>query len=69
MENFSQLNLFLVQVKTMRALQYFPTIEDPNIRRALFEVWLLLVFIFAKFSFSLVLLIFSSLFDRFSNVF
>ncbi|XP_074573018.1 AP-2 complex subunit alpha-1-like [Curcuma longa] len=27
-----------LQVKTMRALQYFPTIEDPNIRRALFEV-------------------------------
>jgi hypothetical protein len=26
------------QVKTMRALQYFPTIEDPNARRALFEV-------------------------------
>ncbi|KAL6660266.1 hypothetical protein ACP70R_002388 [Stipagrostis hirtigluma subsp. patula] len=25
-------------VKTMRALQYFPTIEDPNARRALFEV-------------------------------
>jgi hypothetical protein len=22
----------------MRALQYFPTIEDPNARRALFEV-------------------------------
>ncbi|ONL92847.1 AP-2 complex subunit alpha-2 [Zea mays] len=27
-----------LQVKTMRALQYFPTIEDPNARRALFEV-------------------------------
>jgi len=27
-----------LQVKTMRALQYFPTIEDPNIRRSLFEV-------------------------------
>ncbi|KAB1227334.1 AP-2 complex subunit alpha-2 [Morella rubra] len=27
-----------LQVKTMRALQYFPTIEDPNTRRALFEV-------------------------------
>ncbi|PWA92873.1 alpha-adaptin [Artemisia annua] len=27
-----------LQVKTMRALQYFPTIEDPSIRRALFEV-------------------------------
>ncbi|THU66492.1 hypothetical protein C4D60_Mb05t14730 [Musa balbisiana] len=27
-----------IQVKTMRALQYFPTIEDPNTRRALFEV-------------------------------
>ncbi|KAG2555313.1 hypothetical protein PVAP13_9KG560600 [Panicum virgatum] len=26
-----------LQVKTMRALQYFPTIEDPNARRALFE--------------------------------
>ena len=26
------------QVKTMRALQYFPTIEDPNTRRSLFEV-------------------------------
>ena len=26
------------QVKAMRALQYFPTIEDPNIRRSLFEV-------------------------------
>ncbi|KAE9600571.1 putative adaptor protein complex AP-2, alpha subunit [Lupinus albus] len=27
-----------LQVKTMRALQYFPIIEDPNIRRSLFEV-------------------------------
>ncbi|KAB5561569.1 hypothetical protein DKX38_006526 [Salix brachista] len=27
-----------LQVKAMRALQYFPTIEDPNIRRSLFEV-------------------------------
>ncbi|GLT51295.1 hypothetical protein SLA2020_247150 [Shorea laevis] len=27
-----------LQVKTMRALQYFPTIEDPNTRRVLFEV-------------------------------
>ncbi|KNA10505.1 hypothetical protein SOVF_143840 [Spinacia oleracea] len=27
-----------VQVKAMRALQYFPTIEDPNTRRSLFEV-------------------------------
>ncbi|XVE59498.1 hypothetical protein DITRI_Ditri05aG0050500 [Diplodiscus trichospermus] len=27
-----------LQVKTMRALQYFPTIEDPNTRRILFEV-------------------------------
>ncbi|OIW03899.1 hypothetical protein TanjilG_30175 [Lupinus angustifolius] len=27
-----------LQVKAMRALQYFPIIEDPNIRRALFEV-------------------------------
>ena len=27
-----------MQVKTMRALQYFPTVEDPNARRALFEV-------------------------------
>ncbi|XP_039031210.1 AP-2 complex subunit alpha-1-like [Hibiscus syriacus] len=27
-----------LQVKTMRALQYFPTIEDPNSRRTLFEV-------------------------------
>ncbi|GJY57916.1 AP-2 complex subunit alpha-1-like protein [Tanacetum coccineum] len=27
-----------LQVKTMRALQYFPTVEDPNARRALFEV-------------------------------
>ncbi|KAL2337552.1 hypothetical protein Fmac_011998 [Flemingia macrophylla] len=27
-----------LQVKTMRALQYFPTIEDPNARRSLFEV-------------------------------
>ncbi|KAF7805668.1 AP-2 complex subunit alpha-1-like [Senna tora] len=27
-----------LQVKTMRALQYFPTIEDPNARRTLFEV-------------------------------
>ncbi|KAJ4979568.1 hypothetical protein NE237_010348 [Protea cynaroides] len=27
-----------LQVKTMRALQYFPAIEDPNIRRSLFEV-------------------------------
>ncbi|XP_007015975.2 PREDICTED: AP-2 complex subunit alpha-1 [Theobroma cacao] len=27
-----------LQVKTMRALQYFPTIEDPNTRRTLFEV-------------------------------
>ncbi|KAK9127635.1 hypothetical protein Syun_016432 [Stephania yunnanensis] len=25
-------------VKTMRALQYFPTVEDPNTRRSLFEV-------------------------------
>lgn len=25
----------------MRALQYFPTIEDPNTRRSLFEVCLL----------------------------
>ncbi|KAF7121144.1 hypothetical protein RHSIM_Rhsim13G0104500 [Rhododendron simsii] len=27
-----------LQVKTMRVLQYFPTIEDPSTRRALFEV-------------------------------
>ncbi|XP_061346371.1 AP-2 complex subunit alpha-1-like isoform X6 [Gastrolobium bilobum] len=27
-----------LQVKTMRALQYFPSIEDPNTRRSLFEV-------------------------------
>ncbi|XP_022755934.1 AP-2 complex subunit alpha-1-like isoform X2 [Durio zibethinus] len=27
-----------LQVKTMRALQYFPTVEDPNTRRTLFEV-------------------------------
>ncbi|CAL0321961.1 unnamed protein product [Lupinus luteus] len=27
-----------LQVKAMRALQYFPVIEDPNIRRSLFEV-------------------------------
>ncbi|KAG0448043.1 hypothetical protein HPP92_028038 [Vanilla planifolia] len=27
-----------LQVKTMRALQYFPTIEDPSIRKSLFEV-------------------------------
>ncbi|XP_027347912.1 AP-2 complex subunit alpha-1-like isoform X2 [Abrus precatorius] len=27
-----------LQVKTMRALQYFPTIEDPNTRRSLFDV-------------------------------
>ncbi|XP_038977047.1 AP-2 complex subunit alpha-1-like isoform X2 [Phoenix dactylifera] len=27
-----------LQVKTMKALQYFPTVEDPNTRRALFEV-------------------------------
>ncbi|XP_078429470.1 AP-2 complex subunit alpha-1-like [Wolffia australiana] len=27
-----------LQVKTMRALQYFPAIEDPNTRRSLFEV-------------------------------
>ncbi|KAK9676898.1 hypothetical protein RND81_11G108600 [Saponaria officinalis] len=27
-----------LQVKAMRALQYFPTIEDPNTRRSLFEV-------------------------------
>ncbi|KAE8693036.1 AP-2 complex subunit alpha-2 [Hibiscus syriacus] len=27
-----------LQVKTMRALQYFPTIEDPSTRRTLFEV-------------------------------
>ncbi|KAG7035965.1 AP-2 complex subunit alpha-2 [Cucurbita argyrosperma subsp. argyrosperma] len=27
-----------LQVKTMRALQYFPTIEDPTTRRSLFEV-------------------------------
>ncbi|KAK4758213.1 hypothetical protein SAY87_019514 [Trapa incisa] len=27
-----------LQVKTMRALQYFPVIEDPNTRRSLFEV-------------------------------
>jgi len=31
----------------MRALQYFPTIEDPNARRALFEV---LPFFFYNFS-------------------
>ncbi|KAK6163479.1 hypothetical protein DH2020_000343 [Rehmannia glutinosa] len=31
------INLTL-QVKTMRALQYFPTVEDPNTRRSLFEV-------------------------------
>lgn len=30
----------------MRALQYFPTIEDPNTRRSLFEVLLLLKDIF-----------------------
>jgi hypothetical protein len=28
----------IIQVKAMRALQYFPTIEDPNVRRSLFEV-------------------------------
>ncbi|XP_059659340.1 AP-2 complex subunit alpha-1-like [Cornus florida] len=27
-----------LQVKTMRALQYFPSIEDPNTKRSLFEV-------------------------------
>ncbi|KAJ7297616.1 hypothetical protein O6H91_Y045300 [Diphasiastrum complanatum] len=27
-----------LQVKTMRVLQYFPSIEDPNIRKSLFEV-------------------------------
>ncbi|XP_073111861.1 AP-2 complex subunit alpha-1 isoform X8 [Elaeis guineensis] len=27
-----------LQVKTTKALQYFPTVEDPNTRRALFEV-------------------------------
>ncbi|KAI8524239.1 hypothetical protein RHMOL_Rhmol13G0134900 [Rhododendron molle] len=27
-----------LQVKTMRVIQYFPTIEDPSTRRALFEV-------------------------------
>ncbi|KAL7115929.1 hypothetical protein ACP275_04G211900 [Erythranthe tilingii] len=27
-----------LQVKTMRALQYFPAVEDPNTRRSLFEV-------------------------------
>ncbi|KAG0560112.1 hypothetical protein KC19_10G155200 [Ceratodon purpureus] len=27
-----------LQVKTMRVLQYFPTIEDPNIRKSLFEI-------------------------------
>ncbi|EFJ34224.1 hypothetical protein SELMODRAFT_230624 [Selaginella moellendorffii] len=27
-----------LQVKTMRVLQYFPAIDDPNIRRSLFEV-------------------------------
>ncbi|KAF9613868.1 hypothetical protein IFM89_012416 [Coptis chinensis] len=27
-----------LQVKTMRALQYFPNIEDPNTRKSLFEV-------------------------------
>ncbi|XP_010541301.1 PREDICTED: AP-2 complex subunit alpha-2-like isoform X2 [Tarenaya hassleriana] len=27
-----------LQVKTMRALQYFPTIEDPSTRRSIFEV-------------------------------
>ncbi|CAA7027715.1 unnamed protein product [Microthlaspi erraticum] len=27
-----------LQVKAMRALQYFPTIEDPNTRKSLFEV-------------------------------
>ncbi|KAL9660930.1 hypothetical protein QQ045_025749 [Rhodiola kirilowii] len=27
-----------LQVKTMRALQYFPTVEDPSTRRSLFEV-------------------------------
>ncbi|MED6169108.1 hypothetical protein PIB30_018239 [Stylosanthes scabra] len=27
-----------LQVKTMRALQYFPMVEDPNTRRSLFEV-------------------------------
>lgn len=32
---------FEAQVKTMRALQYFPTVEDPNTRRSLFEVYLL----------------------------
>lgn len=37
---------WLMQVKTMRALQYFPTIEDPNTRRSLFEVLLLLKDIF-----------------------
>ncbi|MED6106440.1 hypothetical protein PIB30_004672 [Stylosanthes scabra] len=27
----------LIMVKTMRALKYFPTVEDPNTRRSLFE--------------------------------
>jgi|APAra0007618328_1042625.scaffolds.fasta_scaffold07518_2 hypothetical protein len=31
-----------VQVKAMRALQYFPTIEDPSTRKALFEVQIFL---------------------------
>ena len=34
----SVIEFFFLQVKTMRALQYFPTIEDPSSRRALFEV-------------------------------
>lgn len=39
--HFYELNLVLwcgIQVKTMRVLEYFPTIEDPNIRKSLFEV-------------------------------
>jgi AP-2 complex subunit alpha len=27
-----------LQVKTMRVLQYFPVVEDPNVRRGLFDV-------------------------------
>jgi len=43
-----------LQVKIMRALQYFPTIEDPNILKSLLEVRLSFVILFKVWFFVLI---------------
>lgn len=38
--------MLLIQVKAIRAMQYFPTIEDSSVRQTLFEVQLFLLLYF-----------------------